>query len=199
MRGKSMPELVEWGELKRFFDPSLIKAISHPVRAHILAVLNERIASGTEIGEELGADVSSFYHHIEALEKLGCIELVETRQRRGATERFFRATRMVFFDDEAWRQLPASLRDDLTTSFVQSVFDQLVPALKTGTFKTCDDEHVSWTPGRFDERGWEEARKLMDQALSGVLEIQRESAARLARNGEPGTSRTVAIWGFKNA
>jgi DNA-binding transcriptional ArsR family regulator len=181
MSGKSMPELVEWGELKRFFDPRLIKAISHPVRAHILAVLNERIASGTEIGEEIGADVSSFYHHIETLEELGCIELVEARKRRGATERFFRARRMVFFDDEAWQRLPVSLRDDLATSFTQSLFDELVGALKAGALGTSDDEHVSWTPGRFDSRGWIEAKGLVDEVLYRVLEIRRESAARLRR------------------
>lgn len=74
MAGKSMQEVTESGELKTFFDRRLIKALCHPVREHILAVLNERIASAREIGEELGAEVSSFYHHIEELEKFGCIE-----------------------------------------------------------------------------------------------------------------------------
>jgi DNA-binding MarR family transcriptional regulator len=82
MAGKSMRELSEWDELKTFFDRRLIKALGHPVREHILAVLNERIASAREIGEELGADVSSFYHHIEELEKFECIERVATKQRR---------------------------------------------------------------------------------------------------------------------
>lgn len=50
-------------------------------------MLNERIASGKEIGNELGADVSSFYHHIEELERLDCIERIETRRRRGVDER----------------------------------------------------------------------------------------------------------------
>lgn len=61
-------------------------------------MLNERIASASEIGEELGADVSSFYHHVEELEKFGCIERVESEQRRGGREHFFRAKRTVFFE-----------------------------------------------------------------------------------------------------
>ena len=69
--GKSMRELKEWDELKTFFDRRLVKALGHPIREHVLAVLNERTASAREIGEEIGADVSSFYHHIEQLEKLG--------------------------------------------------------------------------------------------------------------------------------
>ena len=69
----------ESDELKTFFDRRLIEALGHPVREHILAVLNERIASASEIAEELGADVSSFYHHVEELEKLECIERVATQ------------------------------------------------------------------------------------------------------------------------
>jgi hypothetical protein len=195
--GRSMQELSEWDELKTFFDRRLIKALGHPVREHILAVLNERIASGSEIGEELGADVSAFYHHIEELEKLECIERVETKQRRGAKEHFFRARRTVLFDDEAWQRLPVLLRADLIVSFVQALFDEAATALDEGTLDGRGDEHVSWTPARVDARGWEEATDLMDETLLRVMAILDESAARLAAAGEDGTSATFGILAFK--
>src|SRR4051812_38057573 len=138
-----MRELCESDELKTFFDRRLTEALGHPVREHILAVLNERIASASEIGEELGADVSSFYHHVEELEKLGCIERVKTKRRRGAREHFFRAKRTVFFDDEAWRRMPASLREDVEVSSLQLLFDDVLGALSTGTLDARDDRHVS--------------------------------------------------------
>ena len=77
-------------------------AFGHPVREHILAVLNERQASPTEIGDELELDVSAFYKHVQVLERLGCIECVDTRRVRGVHERIFRATATLSFDDEAW-------------------------------------------------------------------------------------------------
>lgn len=144
--GKSMQELSESDELKTFFDRRLIKALGHPVREHILAVLNERVASAREIGEELGADVSSFYHHIELLEELECIERVESRRRRGAWEHFFQAKRTVLVDDSEWKQLPASLRADLAGSFIQEMFDDAAAAFERGTLSKDADEHVSWTP-----------------------------------------------------
>lgn len=199
MTGKSMPELVEWGELKRFFDPRLIKALGHPVRQHILAVLSERIASGTEIGEEMGADVSSFYHHIEALEELGWIELVETRRRRGASEHFFRAMTSVVIDDRIWRALPAVVRSSLTATCFQFAQDEVAAALKAGTFDGSDHEHMSWTPGRFDAQGWREAVELADEMLARLIAVQRDSAERLAKSGEPGVSAGVAIFGFRSA
>jgi DNA-binding transcriptional ArsR family regulator len=195
--GKSMQELSEWDGLKTFFDPRLIKALGHPVREHILAVLNERIASASEIAEELGADVSSFYHHIEELEKLECIEKVKTSQKRGAKEHFFRANRTVFFHDEAWQRLPASLQGDLTVSFMQAIFDDATVAMDAGTFDRKSDRHVSWIPGRLDERGWKEARDLMDETLGRIMAIREQSAARLVESGEEGLSATLAILAFE--
>lgn len=195
--GKSMKELSESDDLRTFFDRRLIKALGHPVREHILSVLNERVASGREIGEELGADVSSFYHHIEQLEKLGCIERVESRRRRGATEHFFRAKQTLFFDDEKWRALPASLKADLSASSLQKLFDDVVSALASGTLDLRDDRHVSWDRGAFDAQGWEEAKELMDQTLSRLGVIRKAAAKRLAEGAVPEIAATMAILAFE--
>lgn len=197
MAGKSMQELRESGDLKTFFDRRLIKALFHPVREHILAVLNERIASGSEIGEELGADVSSFYHHIEELEKLGCIERVATKRKRGANEHFFRARRTVFFNDEEWRRIPESLREDLAVSSLQMLFDDVLGAISTGMLNARDDRHVSWTPGNFDVQGWDEVMDLMNQTLDRLGRIQDAAESRLAKGARPGVSATMAILAFE--
>lgn len=195
--GKSMQEVSEWGELKTFFDRRLIQAIGHPVREHILAVLNERIASAREIGDEIGADVSAFYHHVEELERLGCIERVGARRKRGAKEHFFKATRTVFFDDEAWRRVPEALRADLATRFIQAIIDDATAALQSGTLTRRGDEHVSWTPADFDEAGWGEVTELMNQTLGRLSAIQKESSARLAAGGRESVSGTVGILAFE--
>ena len=199
MEGKSMRELCEWDELKTFFDRHLIEALGHPVREHILAVLNERIASGREIGEELGADVSSFYHHVEELERLGCIERVISKRRRGAKEHFFRAKRTVFFSDEAWRRMPDSLREDLAVSSLQLLFDDVLGALSTGMLDARDDRHVSWTPGRFDVQGWNEAMDLMNRTLDQLRQIQDAAEGRLAKGASPEISATMAILAFETS
>lgn len=199
MQGRSMREVRESNDLKTFFDRRLIEALGHPVREHILAVLNERIASAREIGEEIGADVSSFYHHVEELEKLGCIERVSMSRRRGAREHFFQAKRTVFFDDEAWRRVPATMRTDLATRFIQAIIDDAVSALQSGTLTRRGDEHVSWTHGEFDEAGWKEATELMTSALERLTAIREESSARLAKSGDECVPGTVGILAFETS
>lgn len=197
MPGKSMQEVRESDELKTFFDRRLIEALGHPVREHILAVLNERIASAREIGEELGADVSSFYHHVEELEKLECIERVATKRRRGASEHFFKATVSVFFDDAAWRQLPSTVKSDQTMANLQLLLDDVVAAVKEETLNARDDRHVSWTPGFFDERGWKEAVGLMNATMENLCSIREAAALRLTASGERGMPASLAMLAFE--
>jgi len=194
-----MGELIEGGHFRRLLDPLLIKALGHPVREHILAVLNERIASASEIGEELGADVSAFYHHVEELERLGCIEKVETRKRRGASEHFYRARRALFFDDAAWERLPATVQADISTSFLQDVFGDAVAAIEASTFDARDDRHLSWTTGRYSAAAWRKVATLMNGTLEQLIEIRDQSALELVESGEEGIPTTVAIMAFESA
>lgn len=196
IRHKSIKK-VRKDRLKRFFDRRLIEALRHPVREHILAVTNERVASVVEIGDEIELDVIAFNKQVKFLEELGYIELVGTRPARGATEHFYRATTTAFFDDRAWKRIPPSLRADLDVGFAQSILDDLLAAIKGGTYHARPDKHMSWVPGVFDRRGWLEAMKLLDATLARLLEIQRRSAERIHRSGEQGIPVTVGILGFE--
>lgn len=69
----------------------LERALAHPLRARALKLFGDAPKSPNQVAKELGVDVSSLAYHVRVLRKLGCIELVETRQRRGALEHFYRA------------------------------------------------------------------------------------------------------------
>jgi predicted ArsR family transcriptional regulator len=71
-------------------DQRLAKALSSPLRARALTLIGEGIASPKAIANELGLDVRGVAYHVRVLRKLGCIELAETKQRRGAIEHIYR-------------------------------------------------------------------------------------------------------------
>jgi DNA-binding transcriptional ArsR family regulator len=80
-------------------DQRLAKALSSPVRARALALIAEGVASPKAIAVELGLDVRGVAYHVRVLRKLGCIELVETQQRRGAIEHIYRVVSGVLEKD----------------------------------------------------------------------------------------------------
>jgi len=189
--------MVREDRLRKFLDDNLIAAIKHPVRAHIFAVLNERVASTKEIGDELELDVTAFYKHVQILKQLDCIECVETRAVRGVKEHFFYAKSTMHLDDRSWRRCPATFRHDVTARLVRTIWSEAVAAVKAGKFGNGEAEHLSWTPARVDARGRREILKLLARTLQRLIAIQRASAKRLAKSGEPGFPITAAILCFE--
>jgi DNA-binding transcriptional ArsR family regulator len=197
MADKTIAQVVAEGRLKRFMDRRLIKALGHPVREHILAVLNERIASPKEIGREIGLEVEDFYHHFEVLEELDCIERVDSRQRRGATEHFFRAKASFCIDDSEWKRVPSTIRSDISLHNIQLILDDVRTAAHSGTLDARTGRHVVWLPGRLDDQGLQEEAALLNTTLSNSMAIHERSARRLAAKDEVGTHWTTALLGFE--
>jgi DNA-binding transcriptional ArsR family regulator len=194
---RTIAQVVAEGRLKRFMDPRLVKAFGHPVREHILAVLNERIASPKEIGREIGLEVEAFYHHFEVLEELECIERVESKRRRGATEHFFRARASFVIDDAEWERFPSTVQSDISLNNIQLILDDVRVAADSGTLDARTERHVVWLPGRLDEQGLREEAALLNATLSRSMAIHKRSARRLASKNEVGTHWTTAVLGFE--
>src|SRR5918997_6731510 len=72
-------------------DPSVIKALTHPLRVQILHALEERTASPSELAEEIGAPLGNVSYHVRQLHALGLIKLVKRTPRRGAIEHYYTA------------------------------------------------------------------------------------------------------------
>jgi DNA-binding transcriptional ArsR family regulator len=197
MANRTIADVIAEGGLKRFLDPRLIKAFGHPVREHILSVLNERIASPKEIGREIGLEVEAFYHHFEVLEELDCIERVDAKRRRGATEHFFKAKTSFVIDDAEWPVVPRTVRSDLSTNHIRLILQDASRAIRSGAFGASDETHVSWLPARLDRQGLREQGKLLDATLIASMAIRARSARRLSGSGERGTPWTLAILGFE--
>jgi DNA-binding transcriptional ArsR family regulator len=176
----------------------LFKALAHPLRFQALMILNERIASPNELSKELGEGLGQVSYHVKVLLESNCIELVRTTPRRGAVEHYYRATSRAFLDDAEWAKLPASVKPGFSASLLQTIMDDAVTSLKAGTFDARDEHHLSWTPVKVDEEGWRDLTEALAETLDRVLEIQAESARRMAKAEDEGSiSATVAMMNFE--
>jgi hypothetical protein len=174
------------------------KAFAHPLRVQILIILNERVASPNLLAQELNQSLNLVAYHVRVLEKYDCIELVDTKQRRGATEHFYRATRRQFLTDSEWARMPESLRPGLSSAMLKSVFDDLEDAMANGTLDEMEDRHLSRTPMVVDKQGWADTVSLLSETLDRLLEIQTEASDRLARGDEKSMLAKVMMMHFKS-
>jgi DNA-binding transcriptional ArsR family regulator len=162
-------------------DPRIAKALSHPMRARILMILNEGVASPNEIAEAIDERLPNVSYHVRALLELGTIELVDTAQRRGAIEHYYRAIVRPFFSDRDWKRLPRSGRQAISDSILQILWDDVSESIKAGTFEARDDRHLTHSRMVLDEQGWEDMTKLLNGVLGEVEKIEAASKARLGK------------------
>lgn len=174
------------------------KAFAHPLRVQILIILNEKVASPNMLSQQLDQSLNLVAYHVRVLEKYDCIELVDTKQRRGATEHFYRATRRQFLTDSEWSRLPKSLRPGLSGAMLKSAFDDVEEALDQNTFDELEDRHLSRTPMVVDRKGWEDTAAVLAETLDRLIEIQSESTERLGADGEEGMHSKVIMLHFKS-
>ena len=73
-----------------------IKALTHPLRQRILECFALKARTTKQVADELGEKPTRLYHHVSALERAGLIRLVETRPKRGTTEKYFAAVAKRF-------------------------------------------------------------------------------------------------------
>jgi hypothetical protein len=159
-------------------------AMGHPVRAEALSILNVRTASPAEIGRTLGLDVSNVAYHVRRLLEFECIELVETRSSRGATEHFYRGVAQKYLDDGFWDKLSRSVRNAISLTALRVIFSAIRDAVTAGTFDRRTDRHLSVVTYDLDGQAWEEIGALYNETLDRTMEIATESAGRLAE-GKP--------------
>lgn len=159
----------------------LAKAMSHPLRTQILAALNENVASPKDLADLFGEPLGNVAYHVRTLLDLGCVELVDTAQRRGAIEHYYRATTPAMMDDAAWAALPANLRLGFSAEWFKTTFEDAYEAIGAGTFAKRADGHLSFTKLTLDQKGWERLAKRLATALEGAMEDQAKAAPRLAK------------------
>jgi hypothetical protein len=163
-------------------DQRLVRAIGHPLRLRLLTIFNERVASPSDLAAELGEPIGNVSYHTRILARLGCVELVKTKQVRGAVEHYYRAVVRPVFSDDDWAELPLSIRKSLAGAVLTEIADDMGASAKAGGFDR-DEVHLSRTTLTLDSQGWQDLNEALQEVTDRALEVQAESAARLQSDG----------------
>ena len=159
-------------------DPRLVKGLAHPLRIHILRVLENRVASPSEIAEEIGAPLGNVSYHVRFLARVGLIELTSTKPRRGAVEHYYRAVGRISVTDQAWAQVPEVVKSGMISATLDHAGRVIGAAASSGGFDRSDAV-VARREMLLDEQGFGELAAELNGLLERIKEIEKESAERL--------------------
>jgi DNA-binding transcriptional ArsR family regulator len=159
-------------------DPRLVKGLAHPLRIHILRVLETRVASPSEIAEEIGAPLGNVSYHVRFLARVGLIELTSTKPRRGAVEHYYRAVGRVSVTDQAWAQVPEVVKNGMISATLDQAGRVIGAAASSGGFDRSDAV-ATRREMLLDEKGFAELAAELSGLLERIKEIEKDSAERL--------------------
>jgi DNA-binding transcriptional ArsR family regulator len=176
-------------------DPRYVKALSHPLRVRILAMLQERTASPSQLSEWLGATLGTTAYHVRSLHQLGLIELADETRVRGAIEHHYRAGKRPMVSEDAWAQAPPIAKQAAVGSALQMIDEYSRKSAAEGGFDRAE-AHLSRTSITLDSKGWEALSKACLKFVEQVEKIDaaaKERAQKRPHDEELGDAQVVLL------
>lgn len=160
-------------------DPRFVKAMSHPLRVRVLAMLDERTASPHQLAGWLGASLGTVAYHVRTLEQLGLIELVDETRVRGAVEHHYRARERLSVTAEAWAQAPPIAKQAAVGSTLDVIAQYARASAAAGGFDRPDAQ-LRRALVKLDARGFAQLSKAIDKLVEQAEKIEAAAAQRIA-------------------
>src|SRR5262245_14530500 len=179
-------------------DPRFVKALAHPLRVQILAILEQRTASPKEIADELDASLGVVSYHVRQLAAFGVIKLVKRTPRRGAIEHHYRLEAKPSISDEAWAEAPEIAKQALVGAVLRQVSTQVNVAAANAGFSR-DGAYLSRLPLELDEKGWGEVSKAMGDFVDRLSTIQKTAKKRIEKSHGDEVSAMAVLMLFEAA
>jgi DNA-binding transcriptional ArsR family regulator len=167
--------------IKNIDDPRYVKAMSHPLRVRILAMLDERKASPNQLAGWLGASLGTVAYHVRTLEQLGLIELVDETRVRGAVEHHYRARTRPNVTAEGWAQAPPIAKQAAVGSSLDVIAEYARASAAAGGFDR-QEAQLRRALVRLDAKGFAALSKACDKLLEQAEKIEAAAADRIAKN-----------------
>ncbi|MEA2308452.1 MAG: hypothetical protein QOG86_929 [Thermoleophilaceae bacterium] len=177
-------------------DPRIAKAYAHPLRIHILSMLDDRVASPSEIAGELDAPLTHVSYHVRQLASLGLIKLVRTTPRRGAVEHHYTAQIRPKITDDTWGRTPEIVKKNIVSGWVQQLGAHVNAGAEEGGFER-EEAHMTRSAYTLDDKGWKAISRELLRALEKVEKLGAEASERVKKDPESGFRATTVIMHFE--
>jgi len=163
-------------------DPRYVRAMSHPLRVRILAILQQRTATPHALAEVCGATLGTTAYHVRTLHGLGLIKLVKETRVRGAVQHHYRANARPTVSDEAWAKASPVAKQAEVGASLQIIDEFARASAAAGGFDRSDAALLRLTL-RLDETGWKRLAEAYGRLFAEAQKIEEQAKERVA--GDP--------------
>lgn len=146
-----------------------MRAVADDLRRRIVDSLSARAMTVTQLGELLGVAPAKAHYHVRELERVGLVRLVETREKGGVLEKYYRTiARVLAVSPDVLRMVTPdeslALIEGVMRSQMAAYLDAVQRTIRT---KRWGEDIIAFTTGSLwmtnDE--WQQAVKRMEELL----------------------------------
>jgi hypothetical protein len=171
----------------------LHRMLAHPLRAQLLGLLHERVASPKELAGETGVELGTVSYHVRVLHELGFLELVDAQPRRGALEHFYRAIVRPPDAEDLWAQLSAPARRAAASELLALFIDDAAEAIAAGESDDVDQRPIALDAFMLDDVAWQRLCEARDGLFAQARELGAEAADRIGSSPDRGQRFRVRV------
>lgn len=177
-------------------NPKVVKALAHPLRVRLLATLDGRAASPSQLAKELGAKLGTVSYHVRTLHNLNLLRLVREERQRGAVEHYYTSVDYAV-SRNTWANMPIPVRRAVSSSSISQIGEEVSSAAFSGGFDDPFSSHMSRSTPKLDEEGARRLAEELDGLLAKVSAIEAASEERLRASGSEGKRHELVLMMFE--
>lgn len=158
-----------------------LRAIADTLRIRIIDLLEKQPMTVTQLGERLGLAPAKVHYHVRELERVGLLELVETREKGGILEKYYQPIAHIINTNKAL--LAASV--DEVQGALRNVLDQISDGYLQAFGRRFDEpKDETFEPGMISISHLHMTREEQRQAWNQIYEILKPFENRRETEGE---------------
>ncbi len=101
------------------------RTIADVLRLRLLEYLTREALTVTQLGERVGESPAKVHYHVRELERIGVVRLVETRERGGILEKYYRAVaKSIQIGPDVLRTTPISEAEAMLREWFQMIMQE---------------------------------------------------------------------------
>lgn len=169
--------------------------MAHPIRGRILSLLaDEEGQSAADLAEGLSLPVRSVRHQLSRLAEDGLLEVIGSRERRGAREKFYEVRVTPILETADFETMTPQIRRLATAESFRPMVRDIEQALEAGSF-FWNDSTQARIGAEVDEEGWRVVAATMGAAYKEIEEVAERAAYRMEASGGAGRTKQ-ALFGL---
>jgi DNA-binding transcriptional ArsR family regulator len=184
-RSKDERRSTPQAELRTLDDLTQIRALAHPLRMRILGALSEERTT-KQVAELLHEKPTRLYHHVDALERAGLVQLTRTRPKRGTIEKYYRSVARTFegrVSTGRRSEAPLEAVDDVMATAFATTSSEVSRLLERDGGSTLSGEGIlTFLEVRATRAEIEKLRRRLNAAIGVAREEGNEEGQSLPRD-----------------